>query len=55
MDEGRQGCEEFNVGFYKANYEDLVKAFGDNLKNYYLHYKDSGKIEGRIAYKILNK
>ncbi len=31
MAEGRQGCTEFNVDYYKANYADLVKAYGTDL------------------------
>ncbi len=50
MAEGRQGCTEFNVDIYKANYADLVNAYGNDLKSYFLHYKDIGKTEERIDY-----
>ena len=55
MNEGRQGCQNFNVDVYKANYPDLQNAFGSNLKNYYLHYINNGKGEGRNAKTLINK
>ena len=47
MSEGRQGNEEFNVDTYKKRYRDLRNAYGNNKKNYYMHYIWSGKKEGR--------
>ncbi|WP_408069380.1 hypothetical protein [Butyrivibrio sp. JL13D10] len=35
---------------FKTNYADLVNAYGNDLKSYYIHYKDVGKAEGRIGY-----
>ena len=49
MAEGRQGNEEFNVVNYRARYADLCDWLGNDLKRYYLHYKDYGKAEGRDA------
>lgn len=49
MNEGRQGCENFDVFSYRnANY-DLKLAFGKDLKAYYIHYINYGKNEGRTA------
>lgn len=49
MNEGRQAKGTFNVNSYShaKNNEDLRKAFGDNLKLYYIHYIEYGKEEGR--------
>ena len=49
MNEGRIAKDSFNVQIYKARYSDLQQAFGDNLKNYYLHYNSYGIKEGRTA------
>ena len=49
MNEGRQGCEEFNVKAYYNNYADLRKSYGSNYALYYLHYINWGKAEGRNA------
>lgn len=49
MKEGRQASPNFNVQYYKANYTDLQKAFGNNLPAYYKHYIDYGYKEGRNA------
>ena len=49
MAEGRQGNAEFNVINYRARYADLFDWLGNDLKQYYLHYKDYGKAEGRDA------
>ncbi len=49
MSEGRQASSAFNVYTYKSRYPDLQRAFGSNLKSYYLHYKDYGLREGRTA------
>lgn len=47
MNEGRLGNASFNATNYKNRYGDLRAAFGDNLKEYYLHYINYGKAEGR--------
>ena len=49
MAEGRQGCENFNPAAYKANYADIRKAYGNNWKQYYLHFMKIGYAEGRNA------
>lgn len=49
MREGRQGCSEFDVNSYRKRYADLRKAFGDDLRQYYIHYIMNGKNEGRIG------
>ena len=46
---GRQASAEFNVSIYIQNYPDLQKVFGTNLIQYYVHYAQSGKLEGRVA------
>ncbi len=47
MNEGRQGCEWFDVHYYKDTYKDLETVYGSDLKAYYLHYISYGKNEGR--------
>lgn len=47
MEEGRQGNEEFNVYTYRIRYGDLRSLYGNNLKEYYMHYVNYGKEEGR--------
>ncbi len=49
MNEGRQAKGTFNVNSYAhaAGNDDLRKAFGENLKLYYIHYIEYGKSEGR--------
>ncbi len=49
MNEGRQAKGTFNVNSYSHAEKngDLRKAFGDNLKLYYIHYIEYGKAEGR--------
>ncbi len=47
MSEGRQGRDEFNVTGYRNRYLDLRRSFGNNLKDYYVHYNFYGKAEGR--------
>ena len=42
MAEGRRGKISFNVKTYKANYADLRKLYGNNLKKYYMHYQEKG-------------
>lgn len=49
MKEGRQASENFSVSAYKARYADLRRAYGSNLKSYYLHYLRYGIKEGRIT------
>ena len=49
MSEGRQASPDFNVILYKKRYEDLRNAFGDELKDYYLHYINYGLKENRDA------
>jgi hypothetical protein len=50
MKEGRQAKEDFNVKIYKDNYEDLRKAYGNDLPKYYQHYIKWGKnLEKRNA------
>lgn len=34
---------------YRKRYADLRKAFGDDLRQYYIHYIMNGKNEGRIG------
>ena len=47
MSEGRRGSEAFDVYSYKTRYLDLRKAYGSNLKAYYLHYLEYGMKEHR--------
>ncbi len=47
MSEGRLGSGSFNVTNYKDRYGDLRVIFGNNLRDYYLHYINYGKAEGR--------
>ena len=47
MAEGRRGSESFDVYGYRNRYTDLRKAFGLNLKSYYIHYLNCGIKEGR--------
>ncbi len=47
MQEGRQGCEWFDVNYYRDNYDDLRYAYGTDLKSYYMHYINYGKNENR--------
>ena len=47
MAEGRRGNESFDVYGYRNRYTDLRKAFGLNLKGYYIHYLYCGIKEGR--------
>ena len=53
MSEGRATISSFNVSIYKENYPDLQKAYGNDLKRYYLHYMNYGKKEGRNATSII--
>ena len=47
MAEGRRGSDSFDVYGYRNRYTDLRKAFGRNLKSYYIHYLNCGIKEGR--------
>ena len=47
MAEGRRGSDPFDVYGYRNRYADLRKAFGQNLKSYYIHYLNCGIKEGR--------
>ena len=47
MSEGRRGSEAFDVFSYRTRYLDLRKAYGSNLKEYYLHYLEYGMKEHR--------
>ena len=49
MNEGRRACSTFIVQVYRSNYPDLLAAFGNNLRAYYLHYITYGQYEGRKA------
>ena len=49
MAEGRRGSDSFDVYGYRNRYADLRKAFGQNLKSYYIHYLNCGIKEGRIG------
>ena len=49
MDEGRIANSNFNVISYKNRYPDLRRVLGNNLRSYYIHYMNTGKLEGRIA------
>ena len=47
--ECRETSEEFFVNAYRENYNDLQKAFDDDVYAYFLHYINYGRDEGRIA------
>ena len=47
MVEGRRGNEEFDPVSYRLQYADLRAAFGNDYTQYYLHYANYGKAEGR--------
>lgn len=47
MREGRQAIPTFNVTSYRYQYVDLRNAFGTDLVQYYYHYMQHGKAEGR--------
>ena len=49
--EKQQANEEFNVETYMERYGDLREAFGDDIRQYYIHYIACGKAEGRSAIK----
>ncbi len=47
MKEGRQAKSTFDVRSYRLQYADLRRAYGNDLKNYYVHYINWGAREGR--------
>ena len=49
MAEGRRGSDAFDLAAYKKYNGDLVAAFREDNKAYYLHYINNGKAEGRTA------
>ncbi len=49
MNEARQARDSFNPQSYRNCYLDLRRAFGGNWSQYYLHYINSGRWEGRTA------
>jgi len=49
MSEGRVASDRFNVYTYRAKYQDLYQAFGNNIWIYYKHYMENGRYEGRTA------
>uniref|UniRef100_UPI001563F925 glucosaminidase domain-containing protein n=1 Tax=Sharpea azabuensis TaxID=322505 RepID=UPI001563F925 len=53
MKESRRANASFILSYYRANYPDLRKAFGNNNAAYYLHYVTYGKREGRVANRLL--
>lgn len=48
MNELRKANETFSARVYKDNNEDLRKAFGDDNKQYYIHYINYGHKENRV-------
>lgn len=48
MNELRKANETFSARVYKENNEDLRKAFGDDNKQYYIHYINYGHKENRV-------
>ena len=49
ISEGHQANASFNVNSYRYRYPDLRRAFGTNLKKYYIHYITNGRFEGRAG------
>ena len=47
MAKGLRASANFDVNSYRLEYPDLRAAYGDNLKNYYMHYIRYGAKEGR--------
>jgi len=43
MKEGRKSISTFNYSYYKSQYPDLEKAFGNDIKQYYIHFQEYGK------------
>lgn len=44
---GEEGQSNFDVKTYRDNNKDLEAAYGDNLKEYYVHYLNIGHKENR--------
>lgn len=55
MQEGRQGCADFNPRVYRNNYFDLNRLIGMDMRQYYIHYMLIGKAEGRTGKEALIK
>ncbi len=49
MSNGLRASENFDSEYYKYKYIDLQKAYGVNIKLYYLHYINYGIKEGRTG------
>ena len=49
LKEGRVSSPNFNLQTYKKKNKDLVTKFGNDNKEYYIHYLLEGKSEGREA------
>lgn len=49
MKEGRQGKSTFDAKYYKFKYSDLQRAYGNNMKSYYMHYMKYGKMKTEKA------
>ena len=49
MKEGRRASDTFDVFAYRSRYVDLQRAFGNDMKKYYLHYLNYGVYEKRIS------
>ena len=47
--EGRIGSASFSPTYYRQSYQDLDNAFGDDLRQYYIHYSMFGVKENRTA------
>ena len=47
MAKGLRGSANFDVNSYRLEYPDLRAAYGNDLKNYYMHYIHYGVKEGR--------
>ena len=49
LKEGRVSSPNFDIEVYKKKNKDLVEKFGDDNKEYYIHYLLEGKEDGREA------
>ena len=47
MKEGQIASETFDVHYYKDSNPDLQEKYGDDWEQYYLHYINTGKKDGR--------
>ena len=43
FNEGRIASADFDVEFYRANYDDLINEFGNRWKSYFIHFIIFGK------------